>query len=215
VSARRELLIAALLCAVGGALAVTAAGRPWAEVRISGAGTPLGQSLTGRELSGAAGALGLAGLAGLAALFAVRGRTRVAVGALLVVFGGGAAYASVTAIRRAHVLSAAADKSSLAGLASTGVHTGAWPWISMAGGVLLAAAGLFSVVRGARWPGMSARYEAPGASHSAGASAAPWAAQDRATPDRAAAGVESDPSRLWKSLDRGEDPTEGSQDRKG
>jgi uncharacterized membrane protein (TIGR02234 family) len=203
VSARRELLVAALLCAVGGALVVTAAGRPWAEVRISGAGTPLSRSLTGRELSGTAGALGWAGLAGLAALFAVRGRTRVAVGALLVVFGGGAAYASVNAIQRAHVLSAAADKSSLAGLAATGVHTGAWAWMSMGGGLLLAAGGLLTLVRGVRWPGMSARYEAPGGS------AAP-AVEDRAPSGRAAAGVESDPSRLWKSLDRGEDPTDGS-----
>ena len=52
----------------------------------------------------------------------------------------------------------------------------------LAGGVLLAAAGIQVMVLGARWPALGARYEAPGG------------------PRRTDADV-------WDALDRGEDPT--------
>jgi hypothetical protein len=97
------------------------------------------------------------------------------------------AIASPAAVRRSHVVSVAGDKSNLARLGSDlVVHVNAW-WIpSLAGGVLLAAAGLLTVVRGRRWPGMSARYDRPGT--------APPPAGD-------------DPASMWKALDRGDDPT--------
>jgi uncharacterized membrane protein (TIGR02234 family) len=193
-AARRELAVAGLLCAAGAGLVVTAAGRQWAAATITGAGTPISQQLTGRELAGAAAALGWAGLAGLAALVAVSGRARVAVGGLLAVFGAGAAAASAAGVRRAHVLAVLADKNNFTAFLSTDLQTGSWWAASAAGGVLLAAAGLLTIVRGGRWPGMSARYDRGGAG-GRGAAADPG---------------EPDPSRLWKSLDRGEDPTAGT-----
>ena len=197
-AARRELAVAVLLCAAGAGLVIAAAGRQWATATVTGAGTPMTQPLTGRDLAGAATALGWAGLAGLAALVAVGGRARSAVGGLLVVFGGGAAAASAAGVRRAHVLSVLADKNNFTAFLSTDLHTGSWWAASLAGGALLVASGLLTIVRGGRWPGMSARYD-------------PGGAGGRTSPGSAAADPgEADPSRLWKSLDRGEDPTDGT-----
>ncbi|RFS85265.1 MFS transporter [Actinomadura spongiicola] len=182
----RERGLTALLCAVGAGLALLAAGRTWATVRAEDAITPLSRTLTGGDLGGAPSALGWAGLAGLAALFATRGRVRVGVGVLLGLFGAGIAYASVVAVRRSAVLSAAGDQTGLLRLgAQPDVDVSLWWTVSLAGGVLLIVAGALTVARGARWPGMSARYE-------------------RSAPR---AVVDDDPSAMWKSLDRGEDPT--------
>ncbi|GAA4230710.1 TIGR02234 family membrane protein [Actinomadura meridiana] len=185
----RERGLTALGCAAGAGLALLAASRAWATVKAEDAITPFTQTLTGGDLGGAPGALGWAGLAGLAALFATRGRVRAGVGVLLALFGAGIVYASAVAVRHSAVLSAAGDKSALLKLGSDpAVHVNLWWTVSVAGGVLLVAAGTVTAVRGARWPGMSARY-------------------DRATPRKAAAVPDDDPSALWKSLDRGEDPT--------
>ncbi|NDU76549.1 MFS transporter, partial [Actinomadura sp. DSM 109109] len=125
-------------------------------------------------------------LAGLAALLATRGRVRAGVGVLIALFGVGIAYASTVSVQRSSVLEAAGDESALLRLgADPLLEVNLWWLVSVTGGVVLAVAGILTVVRGARWPGMSARYE-------------------RGAP-RTAAG--DDPSALWKSLDRGEDPT--------
>ncbi|MFI0371645.1 Trp biosynthesis-associated membrane protein [Actinomadura sp. 1N219] len=183
----RERGVTALLCAAGAGLVLLAAGRTWAVVEAEDAITPFSQKLTGGDLGGAAGALGWAALAGLAALFATRGRVRAGVGVLIALFGAGIAYASTAAVQRANVLSAAGDESALIKLgADPALQVNLWWIVSVAGGVLLVVAGGVTAVRGARWPGMSARYE-------------------RAAPRTPAA--DDDPSALWKSLDRGEDPT--------
>ena len=184
---RRELVVAALLGAAGAAVIVGFAGRTWATVAAHGGGLEsLDQRLSGRSLSGVVPALGWAGLAGIAALLATRGWVRVVIGALLAAFGLIVAIASPAAVRHGHVVSAAGDKSNLAALGgSLAVHVHAWWTVSLAGGVLLAAAGLLTVVRGRRWPGRSARYDRPGAAPPAG----------------------DDPASLWKALDRGDDPT--------
>jgi uncharacterized membrane protein (TIGR02234 family) len=184
----RERGLAALLCAAGAGLTLLAAGRPWATVKAKDSITPFSQDLTGHALGGTAGALAWAGLAGLAALFATSGRVRAAVGVLIVLFGAGIGYASVATVRRSHIVDVAGDKSALLRLvARPDVDTGPWWAVSLAGGVLLVAAGVMVVLRGARWPGMSARYER--------------------RPAAKAVGPDDDPSKLWKSLDQGEDPT--------
>ncbi|MFE9101389.1 Trp biosynthesis-associated membrane protein [Actinomadura geliboluensis] len=188
----RERGLTALLCAAGAGLALLAAGRTWATVKAEHAITPFTQTLTGGDLGGAAGALGWAGLAGLAALFATRGRVRAGVGVLIALFGAGIAYASAAAVQRSNVLSAAGDKSALLKLGADPVlDVNLWWMASVTGGVLLAVAGLVTAVRGARWPAMSSRYERAG------------------TPGPAAKGAASadDPTAMWRSLDRGEDPT--------
>ncbi|TNY34891.1 Trp biosynthesis-associated membrane protein [Thermomonospora catenispora] len=187
---RRERAGAVSACAAGAGLVLLAAGRQWASVRAHGAITPIDRTLTGNDLTGAVSALGWAGLAALAALVAARGRARVAVGALLVLLGAAAAAAAAAAVRRPHVLAAAEERSTLLRLGSDlAVTTTGWWTVAATGGVLLAAAGLLTALRGHRWPGMSARYDRPGAGRAA----------QRPAPD--------DPAGLWKSLDRGEDPT--------
>jgi uncharacterized membrane protein (TIGR02234 family) len=188
VTPRRELTAAAVLGAVGAAIVTGFAGRTWATVaEHAGAGLEtLNQHLTGRDLNGVVAALGWAGLAGIAALLATRGWARVAIGALLAAFGVIVAIASPYAVGRAHVIAAAGEKSNLARVGGeVAVHVTAWWTLSLAGGVLLAAAGLLTVVRGRGWPGMSARYDRPGTARTAG----------------------EDPASLWKALDRGDDPT--------
>jgi uncharacterized membrane protein (TIGR02234 family) len=187
VTSRRELAVAAVLGAVGAAIITGFAGRTWAAVveRSTGVET-LHQQLTGRSLSGVIGALGWAGLAGIAALLATRGWPRIAVGVLLTAFGLIVAIVSPTVIRRPHVISVAGEHSNLARLGGDiTVHVHAWWIASVLGGVLLAAAGLLTIDRGRRWPGMSARYDRTNAAPPSG----------------------DDPASLWKALDRGDDPT--------
>lgn len=184
----RELATAALLGVVGAGLAAGSAGRTWATVVERGGADlmPSLQPITGRSLGGVVGALGWVGLAGIAAMVATRGWARTVVGVLLTVFGAVIAVASPTAVRRAHVVAVAADTGNLTRLAGRlSVQVGGWWIAALAGGVLLAAAGLLTVVRGRRWPGMSARYDRPGAAPPPG----------------------DDPTSLWRSLDRGADPT--------
>jgi uncharacterized membrane protein (TIGR02234 family) len=187
VTARRELTAAVVLGGVGAAIVAGFAGRTWATVASSGTGLgTFGQQLTGKSLNGVLGALGWAGLAGIAALLATRGWPRVAIGVLLAAFGVVAAVVSPLAVRRAHVIAAAGEKSNLARLGThVAVHVNAWWVVSLAGGLLLAAAGVLTVLRGRGWPGMSARYDRPGTARPAG----------------------DDPASLWKALDRGDDPT--------
>jgi uncharacterized membrane protein (TIGR02234 family) len=188
VTARRELTAAALLGVAGAGLVAGVAGRTWATLVARAAGLEsMSQQVSGRSLNGVIAALGWAGLAGVAALLATRGWARVGVGVLLTAFGAIIAIVSPGAVRRGHVLSIAGEKSNLARLTGdVAVHTHVWWIVSLTGGVLLAAAGLLTVVRGRRWPGMSSRYDRPGAAP------APRA---------------GDPASLWKALDRGDDPT--------
>jgi uncharacterized membrane protein (TIGR02234 family) len=182
----RELLFAVIGCVLGAAIVVGLAGRPWVTVTERGA-TVLTQSLTGSSLNGAVAALGWAGLAGTAGLVATRGWLRVAVGVLLVAFGGGVTYLCATAVGHAHILAAATAKSQYAAVTGAADIKLNPLWIvTLAGGLLLALAGALTVARGRRWPGMSARYERT-------------SAPPKADPN--------DPLVLWKTLDRGEDPT--------
>lgn len=187
---RRELAAATLLGVAGGGLAAGFAGRAWATVVTHGGGAlaPSVQHVTGRSLSGVVPALGWAGLAGIAALLATRGWARTAVGVLLAAFGVVVAVAAPAAVRAGHVRAVAGDAGNLTKLADhLSVHVNGWWITALAGGVLLAAAGLLTVVRGRGWPGMSARYERPGKAAPAG----------------------DDPASMWRSLDRGDDPTAG------
>lgn len=198
-NARRELWLTALLAAAGAGIAVVGGGRGWASVRAADAVASVTPSLTivtGGRLAGAAGALGWAGLAGLAALFATRGRFRSALGAVFILLGAGIAYASATATGRSRILDAAYEQSAILRMAGRlTVHPTAWWAVSLTGGIMLAGAGLITLLRGARWPGLSARYDP------AGVTRAPGVAGE------VPVDVRDDPSGIWKSIDRGEDPT--------
>ncbi|MFD5467151.1 TIGR02234 family membrane protein [Kitasatospora sp. NPDC127059] len=180
---RRTLGVMLLLTVLGAVLVLTAVGRVWAEGR---AGT-LDVSVTGGKISELPGGLALVGLAAAVAVFAVRGTGRLAVGALTLLAGLGAAAASVAGASDTAALdSAASGKLALAGSTATEVSHTAWPWVALAGGLLLAVAGLVTLRYGRGWPAMGSRYEAP---------------------TRKAPATADTPGDLWKALDRGEDPT--------
>lgn len=183
----KEMAVAAIVCALGAALVLLAAGRGWASASVT-LPPPLPSrsvTLTGGDLAPAVNGLGLAGLAGLAGIIATRGVARVVVGVLIVAIGGGVVASSAGATGGGRVLAELGNRVSLTG-ATTHVQTNSWWLAAVAGGVLLAAAGVDTVVRGRRWPGMSSRYEAPGT------------AVERAAPNT---------GNLWDSLDSGADPT--------
>jgi uncharacterized membrane protein (TIGR02234 family) len=191
VSARRELSAAVLLCLVGACVVLVGAGRAWTTVELPAgplAGARTANS-TGGELVPGVRALGLVGLAGVVALAATRRTGRTVVGVVLLFTGVG-----VVAAVLAPDLSAAAlrDAGGATAGASGTVTTTGWPWLAGAGGVLLAAAGGLTALRGRSWPGLGQRYEAPAQSGAAAGHREPVAATERG---------------LWEALDRGEDPT--------
>ncbi|MFC1416879.1 TIGR02234 family membrane protein [Streptacidiphilus cavernicola] len=191
-------LAAMLLCSVAGATVVlVAAGQTWAHGSAAFQSSLLKVSATGSETSGLPGALALVGLASAVAVFAVRGPARKLLGLLLALAGAGTVASALASATATGALDERAARAiGLTRATATGVgHTG-WPWAAALGGVLLLLAGLLVVARGRDWPGMSSRYDAPGAAGT------PAPARRRA----AAPGPET-PADLWKAMDRGEDPT--------
>ncbi|MFI9272402.1 TIGR02234 family membrane protein [Kitasatospora sp. NPDC052896] len=189
-SSRRSLGLMLLLIALGAVLVLTAGGRVWAQGQVSG---HLSVTATGSEISGLPGALALVALASAVAVFAVRGFGRLLVGVLVTLAGIGATVGAALGARNTNALDeTAAQKLALVGTTASQVTHTAWPWVAAVGGVLLAAAGLVTVVCGRAWPGMGARYDAPTTGPARPA---------------AAAGLRETPADLWKALDRGEDPT--------
>lgn len=225
-SPRRELMLAALLGVAGAGLVFLAVRQDWAHVRTA-APLPLpgGDSpVTGQDLVPAATALAVAVLASLAAVLATRGTARKLVGLTIAGFGAGLVAAvslPVTAADAIAAVSGSAGSSAPAGSVTaggvsagrgpgggappiTGFHAHvvmtALPWhiLAVAGGLAIIAAGLLVTWRGASWPVMSSRFDAPERGSPRAAARAP-----RPAP---AAG---DTATIWESLSRGEDPTAG------
>ncbi|MFC9326891.1 TIGR02234 family membrane protein [Kitasatospora sp. NPDC057015] len=187
---RRTLGPMLLLTVLGAVLVLTAAGRVWATGTVAGVtGGTLRVSVTGGTVSGLPTGLALTALAAAVAVFAVRGAGRIAVGVLTVLAGLGVAVGAALNAGDATALHAeAARKLALAGARAEQVDHSVWPWLALAGGLLIALAGLLTVRFGRSWPGMGSRYDAP----------------TRKAPAKAAGDTPAD---LWKALDRGEDPT--------
>ncbi|MEY9963772.1 putative membrane protein (TIGR02234 family) [Streptacidiphilus sp. MAP12-16] len=190
---RRSLALMLLLTILGAAVVLLAAGRTWARGSVAFQSTTIHVGVSGSETSGLPGALALVGLAAAVAVFAVRGAARRAVGVLLALAGSGVVASALLAATGTAALDGRAARAvGLTQAAAADVSHSAWPWIAAVGGVLLLLAGLLVVARGRDWPGMSSRYEAPGAG---------------ATGKRHAAPGPETPADLWKAMDRGEDPT--------
>ncbi|PZG22741.1 Trp biosynthesis protein [Micromonospora craterilacus] len=170
---RRELAYAVLLCLAGAGLALWAATRTW--VVDAAAASTLDEGRTGARLLPWLPALALVGLAGGGAVLATGGWLRRVLGGLLALLGlalaAGGGYGLVAEI---------GDQVSRQ-----------WPALTLVGGLIAAAGGLFTAVRGKRWPAMSARYERR--------SRQPV---ETAGPIQGAGTVDA-----WDALDRGEDPT--------
>lgn len=187
---RRELALAVAGCLVGGLVIAVAAGRPWASGQLTAApGFPAHRvTVTGAATAPAVRALGYLALAGVVAVPASRGLVRRAVGVVLALAGAVVAARSVTA--------------SPAGPADIVLHRSGWPWLAVAGGLVVVAAGALTAVLGPRWRDLSSRYDAPGARPGAGTAPATEA-------DAGAADETAQQAALWDALDRGDDPTLG------
>jgi uncharacterized membrane protein (TIGR02234 family) len=190
-----------LLSVVGATLLLVAGGQSWVSGKVQAQGAIRTVTAHGSEVTGVPGAMALVALASVAAVFAVRGKGRRVLGGLLALAGAGAVFAATAALgSESGALDEKAARSvGLSDVTASSVTHSAWPWLAALGGVLVVAAGVLTVVRGAGWPGMSARYDAPAGKRSA------------AGPRRRAAGSapagQPTPADLWKALDRGEDPT--------
>jgi uncharacterized membrane protein (TIGR02234 family) len=199
-AARRALLVWVALGVAGAVLALFGSGRAWATVAFSGG--PAGARVApvtqaGGDLVPVLSPLALASLAAVVAVLATRGPWRRVIGILLTLFGLAIAVTAWRGASAAHVVEAAREHSTLSGTSGAIVSAAwAWPAITVAGGLVLLAAGVLAVARGGRWPGMSARYDRPRPS-SGGGSEPPA--------ERPGAAERS----LWDALDRGVDPTDG------
>ncbi len=185
-SARRQLVLAVVGCAVAGAVVLFAAGRQWVTYTVVGGGhASAGPS--GHDVAGGASALGLVMLAAVVALPATRGWLRRIVG--LVVAGAGAGAGALAAYVLAAPATAAGPRYigvfSFSANPSISMRATGWPWADVCAGVLALVAGAFALARSGDWPAMGRRYE------SGGRSARPAA----------------DASSMWDRLDHGDDPT--------
>ncbi|GIJ25267.1 hypothetical protein Vqi01_04290 [Micromonospora qiuiae] len=173
---RRELAYAVLLCLAGAGLAAWTATLAWetGEIVRQDPMPLVTEGRTGRQLLPWLWALALVGLAGGGAVLATRGWLRRVLGGLLALLGLALAAGGGDGL--------VADRS--------GGFDWQWPAICLLGGLLAAAGGLLTALRGHRWPAMGARYERPSNRPAAGGPVG-----GRGTVD------------AWDALDRGEDPT--------
>lgn len=203
----RVSAVALVATALGGGLALLSAGRPWVTARVE---RPrplpmLSVELTGRTVEAAVPGLAFVALAGLVALLATRGIVRRVVGGMIALSGLGLIVAAA-----AGVDPAAHRLRELVRAARTGVvldaaapirisHHVVWPALSIAGGLLVLGGGLLATFGRAGWAGLGRRYEAP------------LGARTDAGPGSAKTEPAGNDLALWKSLDRGEDPTSRTQ----
>ena len=202
-ASRRGLTAALALLGVGAGLLLLAYGRTWVSVTVSDAGLPaLHVDLSGHDLQPEGTAAAIVALAGVAAVVATRRVGRIVSGALLVLVGLGVAVRSVQfatghASRPGYgdtVASLVAERTGVA-LPRMAADATAWWALALVGGVLVAAGGAVVLLRGKDWTGLGGRYERTGAT-------APGSRGARARAAR--------PESAWDQLDRGVDPTAGS-----
>lgn len=190
---RLSLAVALLSGALGAAVALLATRQQWSQGTATVAGGAFPLTANGSDVTGVPAALAIVGLAALVAVFAVRRAGRFAVAALLALSGAGIITAALLGASDSSALDEQAAQASGDTSASVDTlsHT-AWPYVAVAGGVLILLAGLLALRYGRLWPAMSGRYERGGTPQ----------------PRRKAPAVDPDrPEELWKALDRGEDPT--------
>ncbi|GAA4598535.1 hypothetical protein GCM10023194_76280 [Planotetraspora phitsanulokensis] len=205
-TARRSLAVWLITCAVGAGLVLVAAGRTWATVTLqsqTGAPGPAEVAVTGGEIAASLTPATLAALAAAVAVLATRGLARRAIAVVIALCGLAVAAASWTGTG-SEAIAAAAREHATSAMMSSGAPVSespvwAWPVLSIAGGLVLLAAGVAAVVWGARWPGMSGRYDrAGGDSRTGSAGEGRRGARPRkVTGERA----------MWEALDEGADPT--------
>ncbi len=199
---RRELTATVLACVVAAGVALTAGGQAWGEITAQRPEPlpPVTTLVSGSEAAPLVPAAALVLLAAAGALLAVRGGGRAVVGAVLVLAGVGLAWASGRVLAGDDVVTTQLRAFGVpADELVTDLSPG-WPVAVVVAGVLGVLAGLLTVVRGRSWPAMGRRYERAGDPGTATPPVAPTAEQQA--------------SAAWSALDRGEDPTDGPDDRR-
>jgi uncharacterized membrane protein (TIGR02234 family) len=205
-TARRSLMVWLLTCAVGAGLVLVAAGRTWATVTFQSQAGALGPSevaVTGSEIAASLTPATLAALAATVAVLATRGLARRAIAAVIGLCGIAVAAVSWTATGSEAIATAAREHATSAMMSSGGPVSESpvwvWPLLSVAGGLVLVAAGVVAVARSTRWPGMSSRYDRADGGSRTGSSGD----QRRGARPRKATGERA----LWEAIDEGADPT--------
>jgi uncharacterized membrane protein (TIGR02234 family) len=191
----RLKILAAALTAAGGGMILLSDSRPWAEGTITSP-IQISVSAPGSSLTSLPYALGLTGLAGAVALFAVRRFGRHFVGVALLAAGVGTVVAvvqKISSIDTATLARSANQAMGVDGYQITGASATAWPFITIAGGVFIAAGAVVILARGRIWTGLSSRYERDPDAQPAAASPVP--------------GTPTTNRELWDALNRGTDPT--------
>jgi uncharacterized membrane protein (TIGR02234 family) len=186
----------AALAGAGAVCGLLAAARPWVTAEVSVApGTPgLSVVAAGRDLAPLVPVLALVGLTGALALPLVTRWTRFVVASIVGLSGLGLVADAAGRLGDLVTVggSLAARGSPGALVAGTATAT-VWPWVAVAGGVALTAAGVLGALGAHRWPGLSSAY-------------------DRPTPPPAGVTGTRDPDDFdslaaWNALDAGDDPT--------
>ncbi|WP_426566927.1 Trp biosynthesis-associated membrane protein [Angustibacter sp. McL0619] len=186
---------AAVLAMVGGALGLLAASRPWVHAVVQD--PVLGRTsvtASGRQAAAVVPAVALVALAGGVALLLARTLGRRVAGLLLVLAGAAQLAAALAVVRspESGVSDVVARAVGAVGTTDVHVQVTGWPWLAVASGVLVAAAGALAVLRARHWEVRTTRYDPPGPPGSPAEDPAP---EDAAAPD------------TWDALSRGEDPT--------
>ncbi|HEU4346993.1 MAG TPA: Trp biosynthesis-associated membrane protein [Actinoplanes sp.] len=183
-------------CLAGAGLAIFGATRVWSvEVTTRPGLSDLREPATGADAQPWLVALSLIALAGAGALVATRGVVRRGLGVVIMLVGAGMMIAAI------------AGRTSVdAGTAGAGATL--WPAACVAGGALVALAGLSAARHGQTWPVMGARYERTHPTAGPGERAGPGRSLSPGTADGdQVEGVAGDTRAVWDALDRGEDPT--------
>lgn len=234
---RRVKYLTLLALVVGSGLGLLSATQTWFAIELTDVANHAGMvTVAGSAAAPALTALSLAGLALTAALAIAGPAFRVVLSALGILLGASIVYSAVAVVGDPVRAAAAAITSAtgVAGQASVrklveSTSSEFWPWLAVAGGVLVALAGAAAIVFVRAWPGPSRRYQARFAGED-GRSAEEAVAEltreddeglahdrdDDAEARAAAAGDTPDaPSALdrdtaidsWDELSRGDDPT--------
>ncbi|MGC5014075.1 TIGR02234 family membrane protein [Streptosporangium sp. DT93] len=203
-TARREPWIWLAACLAGALPVLLAAGRDWFTVTYGTREV----ALSAAELAPALGPAAWAALAAAVAVLVTGGLWRAVVGVVLALCGAGVIAASRWGSGVDAALRLAAERAPTAtatGTVPQVVPAPLWPVVAGAGGALLLIAGVTAVVRGGRWPGMSGRYDRPGADPGT----------DRPAPASSASSARGVPTEraLWDAIDEGTDPTAGEDPR--
>lgn len=192
---RGGLRAVVLLCLAGAGLVLIGCSVAWVSVEAPDVvrTSIVKQSVDGAELAPGLRGLGWLGATAVVALVALRGLSRRALGALLVLDGAVAGVEAARWLSGSRLEDAGAEVllgctglclASSEQLAALTLHRFG-VLAALLGAVLVLVAGVLTVARGHTWQGLGSSYEAPGGR-------APEPVTDKG---------------LWDALDRGDDPT--------